>query len=265
MSKPENSEAINGKKYRIFPGQSDPLLEHDMFSRTFMPKDTSYNEYDTTDEVVKAIVDNSKFDIPTLPAIGTPIVIGELYTDDGKVYRVRQSHSVTHYDPDDIPALFTVYRVETEEDMTWIDSEQVDKGTIRTYDGQSYECIQSHQTQSDWTPNVTPSLWKIYVESVEGEWIVGVTYAIDDPVTYNEIDYVCIQSHTAQLGWEPGTATSLWSLAKEPVVVLSNWEQPGSTNPYMLGDQVLFNGDTWESIVNNNVWSPGVYGWVEIT
>jgi hypothetical protein len=32
----------------------------------------------------------------------------------------------------------------------------------------------------------------------------------------------------------------------------------------MVGDRVTFNGQTWESTVANNVWSPGVYGWVVV-
>ena len=42
------------------------------------------------------------------------------------------------------------------------------------------------------------------------------------------------------------------------------WEQPESTNPYMTGDRVTHNGKTWQSTVDNNVWEPGVYGWIEV-
>ena len=46
------------------------------------------------------------------------------------------------------------------------------------------------------------------------------------------------------------------------------WEQPGSTNGYSKGDKVTHNGKTWESLVDNNVWEPGVIGteslWKEV-
>jgi hypothetical protein len=42
---------------------------------------------------------------------------------------------------------------------------------------------------------------------------------------------------------------------------IPEWVQPGSTNPYMKGDKVTHNGSTWVSLVDNNVWEPGVYGW----
>lgn len=47
--------------------------------------------------------------------------------------------------------------------------------------------------------------------------------------------------------------------------VISEWEQPGSTNPYMTGNKVSYNGKIWVSTIDNNVWAPGAYGWEEIT
>ena len=32
----------------------------------------------------------------------------------------------------------------------------------------------------------------------------------------------------------------------------------------MTGDKVFYNNKNWVSIVDNNVWEPGVYGWEEI-
>lgn len=46
--------------------------------------------------------------------------------------------------------------------------------------------------------------------------------------------------------------------------VIPAWEQPDSTNAYMIGDKVSHNGKTWVSNVNNNVWEPSVYGWDEV-
>lgn len=44
---------------------------------------------------------------------------------------------------------------------------------------------------------------------------------------------------------------------------IPEWVQPDSTNPYMAGDKVTHNGKTWVSDIDNNVWSPGEYGWSE--
>jgi hypothetical protein len=41
------------------------------------------------------------------------------------------------------------------------------------------------------------------------------------------------------------------------------WTQPqGAHDAYPLGARVTFGGQTWESTVANNVWAPGVFGWV---
>lgn len=48
--------------------------------------------------------------------------------------------------------------------------------------------------------------------------------------------------------------------------VLAEWKQPtGAHDAYMKGDKVIYKGDVYESLIDNNVWSPEVYpsGWVE--
>ena len=74
--------------------------------------------------------------------------------------------------------------------------------------------------------------------------------------------YKCVQAHGANETWNPVDAPSLWAkvLIPDPEVI-PEWEQPESTNPYMAGDKVTHNGQTWESDIDNNVWEPGVYGW----
>ena len=84
-------------------------------------------------------------------------------------------------------------------------------------------------------------------------------------VQYEQILYKCLQTHIAQEGWTPTAAPSLWAkvLIPDPQVI-PDWEQPDSTNPYMKGDKVRYNDKIWESTIDNNVWAPGIYGWVEV-
>lgn len=93
-------------------------------------------------------------------------------------------------------------------------------------------------------------------------WDGEAAYEKDDRVRYGERLYRCLQAHTAQAGWTPTAAVSLWAkvLTSETGEALP-WEQPESTNPYMEGDRVTHGGKTWVSTVDNNVWEPGVYGW----
>ena len=97
-------------------------------------------------------------------------------------------------------------------------------------------------------------------------WAIGKAYAVGDRVQHNGKLYKCLQAHTAQADWNPVDAPSLWAevLAGQDGTEIGEWVQPDSTNPYMRGDRVSYNGKIYESEVDNNVWAPGVYGWVEI-
>ena len=97
------------------------------------------------------------------------------------------------------------------------------------------------------------------------EWAAYTAYTAGHKVQHGGKLRRCLQAHTAQTGWEPENAPSLWAkvLIPDPEVI-PEWEQPDSTNPYMTGDKVTHNGKTWVSDVNNNVWEPGVYGWSEV-
>lgn len=96
-------------------------------------------------------------------------------------------------------------------------------------------------------------------------WTSTGTYAVGDRVRYNGVLYRCLIAHTAQESWTPEAAASLWAkVLTDPSGEILPWVQPDSTNPYAKGDKVTHNGKTWESLVDNNVWEPGVYGWKEI-
>lgn len=99
------------------------------------------------------------------------------------------------------------------------------------------------------------------------EWDESAAYLVGDRVKYRNILYKCLQNHTAQASWNPEAAASLWAkvLIPDPEVI-PDWEQPDSTNPYMKGDKVRFEGHIYESAIDNNIWSPGAYpaGWILI-
>lgn len=86
----------------------------------------------------------------------------------------------------------------------------------------------------------------------------GLEYSIDYRVKYEGNLYRVLQAHTSQPSWTPTTATSLFAkvLIPEPHII-PEWEQPGSTNPYHIGDRVRYEGKIWESTIDNNVWVPG--------
>lgn len=96
-------------------------------------------------------------------------------------------------------------------------------------------------------------------------WHTDTAYKVGDRVRHDGILYKCLIAHTSQSDWIPSNAVSLWArvLIPDPEVI-PEWVQPDSTNPYMTGDRVTHNGKTWESTIDNNVWEPGVYGWIEV-
>lgn len=97
----------------------------------------------------------------------------------------------------------------------------------------------------------------------------GVAYEVGKRVLYNDILYKVIQAHTSQADWTPATAPSLFAKVINETIdgSIPEFEQPSSTNPYMKGDRVIFNGKVYESLIDNNVYSPEAYpaGWKEIT
>lgn len=96
----------------------------------------------------------------------------------------------------------------------------------------------------------------------------GVAYEVGKRVLYNDILYKVIQAHTSQAEWTPVAAPSLFAKVINETIdgSIPEFEQPDSTNPYMKGDRVLFNGKVYESLIDNNVYSPEAYpaGWKEI-
>ena len=97
-------------------------------------------------------------------------------------------------------------------------------------------------------------------------WATGVAYEVGDRIQYEGILYRVLIGHTSQDAWKPDDAPSLFArvLIPDPDVI-PDWEQPDSTNPYMKGDKVRYDGKVWESTIDNNVWVPGTAGlWTEI-
>ena len=86
----------------------------------------------------------------------------------------------------------------------------------------------------------------------------GVAYEVGKRVLYNGVLYKVIQAHTSQAEWTPTAAPSLFAKVINETIdgSIPEFEQPDSTNPYMKGDRVIFNGKVYESLIDNNVYSP---------
>lgn len=90
---------------------------------------------------------------------------------------------------------------------TWQSGVAYEVGDKVIYLGNLYECIQAHTSQDDWTPALTPALWKRKGDpTVEfPDWVQPTgahdAYAKDDKVSHNEKHW--ISAIDANI-WEPG-------------------------------------------------------------
>lgn len=102
------------------------------------------------------------------------------------------------------------------------------------------------------------------VQLLYPRWKIGKEYEVGQYVQYNDTLYKVLTAHTSQADWKPDVSPSLFanvltSLDGTP----QEWVQPDSTNAYMKGDRVIFEGSIYESLIDNNIWSPTAYsaGW----
>ncbi len=64
---------------------------------------------------------------------------------------------------------------------------------------------------------------------------------------------------------KPSENPSMWTRIGNPDEEYPQWFQPiGAHDAYQVGDKVTHNEKRWVSIVNANIWEPGVYGWEEV-
>ena len=95
-------------------------------------------------------------------------------------------------------------------------------------------------------------------------WAEGKEYTVGQRLYHDGKLWRVLIGHVSQAQWTPDVSPSLFAevLIPDPTEI-PEWVQPSSTNPYMTGDKVMHNGLRWVSTVDNNVWEPGVYGWLE--
>ena len=102
----------------------------------------------------------------------------------------------------------------------------------------------------------------VEIKAIYPVWRADMQYTTGERILYDDILYKVLTDHVSQDEWTPANASSLFAKVLIPNEnVIPAWEQPDSTNAYMNGDKVTHNDKTWVSIVDNNVWEPGTYGW----
>ena len=154
---------------------------------------------------------------PPLPSSGA-LKKGEVYSYNNGAVMVVQDHNRTIYTPEQTPALFSFYRDNTT-DLEWMEGEKVEVGWTRMYEGKKYECLQAHQTQSDWTPTATLGvLWKEVPQQSE-EYAVFAhptgahdVYMKDDIVWYPTLNSTLYRSKIDNNSWSPDEYANGWEI-----------------------------------------------------
>lgn len=83
-------------------------------------------------------------------------------------------------------------------------------------------------------------------------------------VMRNDKFYKVEQDHTSQESWKPEDAPSLFTEIPDPNEEWPEFKQPTRTeDAYMKDDKMTYNGQHYQSNIDNNVWSPDDYpaGW----
>ena len=97
-------------------------------------------------------------------------------------------------------------------------------------------------------------------------WQSGIGYTVDERIRYGDKLFRCVQAHTSQDNWTPNVVPALFTEVAVPGEI-PVWRQPtGAQDAYQAGDRVHYpdaNGAIYESLIDNNTWSPEAYpaGW----
>lgn len=158
------------------------------------------------------------------------------------------------FDPADI---MTNHQHDLDETLTRSEAEEWVKGLAYFAEHHSEE-----QTMLDYISGFLTDEQAEQIPNAYPLWYAGVSYSVGNRVRQDGKLWKCLTAHVSQVGWEPCFSPSLWA-RNIPEDAILPWEQPDSTNPYMTGDKVLWNGVVYESVIDNNIWSPEAYpdGW----
>ena len=152
---------------------------------------------------------------PELPESGL-LKEGDVYAYQGGMVRIEQDHERTIYPPQLTPALITFVRKETG-DLEWMMNESIEIGDVRVYDGVKYEAITAHTSLENWTPDQTPTLWKVIQQGEEiGVWVQPTgghdAYNIGDRVHFPTENDPVYESLINANVWSPTVYPAGWSL-----------------------------------------------------
>lgn len=230
----------------------------------------------TIDEIIITLSDEQAIAAPVLFPIWQANInykVGDRIRYEGKLYKVIQEHtSQIGWQPIVAASLFAALLVDEENNniLAWIQPDSTNGYMMNDKVIHNEKFWVSTSDNNVWEPETVGAPWVEYIAN----WENGVSYALNQKVNYNNVVYISLISDNT---FEPSDVNS-WveyiakSEIEEPTIPeeepdsIKEWEQPDANSAYMIGDKVLFNEKIYESLIDNNVWSPSDYpmGWSEI-
>ena len=226
----------------------------------------------TIDEIIITLSDEQAIAAPVLFPIWQADVnykVGDRIRYEGKLYKAIQEHtSQIGWEPIVAASLFAALLIDEENNsiLAWAQPDSTNSYMMNDKVIHNEKFWISTSDNNVWEPETVGAPWVEYIAT----WENGVSYAMNQKVAYGDTTYIyLIENNTA----EP-IENEFWMVYVEPEIEIpeveeneiSEWTQPEAGEAYMMGDKVMFEEKIYESLIDNNVWSPAGYpaGWQEI-
>lgn len=224
----------------------------------------------TIDEIIVTLSDEQAIAAPVLFPIWQANInykVGDRIRYEGKLYKAIQEHtSQIGWEPIVAPSLFAAMLIDEENGniIAWVQPDSTNPYMLNDKVIHNEKFWISTANNNIWEPGTINAPWQEYIVN----WENGVAYALNQKVNYENITYVSLIEKNTFIPEEGNYWTQY---IEEPEIEVEEnpsieWEQPNGTAGYMIGDVVTYEGKTYESMIDNNVWSPVDYpaGWQEI-
>ena len=224
----------------------------------------------TIDEIIITLSDEQAIAAPVLFPIWQANInykVGDRIRYEGKLYKAIQEHtSQIGWEPIVAPSLFAAMLIDEENEniIAWIQPDSTNPYMLNDKVIHNEKFWISTANNNVWEPGTINAPWQEYIVN----WENGVAYALNQKVIYENITYISLIEKNTSIPEEGNYWTQY---IEEPEIEVEEnpsieWVQPNGTAGYMIGDIVTYEGKTYESMIDNNVWSPVDYpaGWQEI-
>lgn len=224
----------------------------------------------TIDGIITTLSDEQAIAAPVLFPIWQSNInykVGDRVRYEGKLYKVIQEHtSQIGWEPIIAASLFTALLIDEENNniLAWVQPDSTNGYMMNDKVIHNEKFWISTSDNNVWEPETVGAPWVEYIAT----WENGVSYAMNQKVSYDNTIYISLIEKNST---EP-EKSEYWIINNESETEKSEeneifeWVRPDSNTAYMIGDKVIFNEKIYESLIDNNVWSPAEYsdGWSEI-